>query len=97
LYERYWVCDLLFREWSGKEKTVYKIIKDEVITTKKENGKHRIKVDKNLLRVIECAQQALQEAKAILLNIEKASEQIKNPAKKVSKLSLKKLSQNKSI
>ncbi len=72
------------------EKTVYKMIKDEVIATKKENGKHRINVDKNLLKVIERAQQALQEAKAILLNIEKASEQIKKPAKKVSKSVVKK-------
>lgn len=72
------------------EKTVYKMIKDEVITTKKENGKHRINVDKNLLKVIERAQQALQEAKAILLNIEKASEQIKKPAKRVAKKSIPK-------
>ena len=80
------------------EKTVYKMIKDEVITTKKENGKHRINVDKNLLKVIERAQQALQEAKAILLKIEKASEQIKKPAKRIAKKStLKKKAVKKSI
>lgn len=67
------------------EKTVYKMIKDEVIVTHKENGKHRIKIDKNLLKVIKKAEQAFQEAKAILVNIEKASEQIKKPTKAVSK------------
>ena len=41
------------------EKTVYKMIKDEVLVTKKENGKHCIKVDKNLLKVIDRAEYAL--------------------------------------
>ncbi|MDA3947036.1 MAG: hypothetical protein PF439_10200 [Helicobacteraceae bacterium] len=68
------------------EKTVYKMIKDETVVTLKENGKFRIKVDKNLLKIIERAQQALNEAKAILLTIEKASDQIVKPVKIVSQV-----------
>lgn len=67
------------------EKTVYRMIKEESIVAVKEKGKLRINVDKNLLKVIDRAQQALDEAKAILLNIEKASEQIVKPAKGVLK------------
>lgn len=64
-----------------KEKTVYKMIKDEVVVTLKENGKYRIQVDRNLIKVIERAQQALEEAKAILLSIESAAEQMVKPSK----------------
>jgi len=60
------------------------MIKGGLISSKKEKGKHPIKVDKNLLKFINRAQQALQEAKVILLNIETASEQMKQ-AKKVIK------------
>lgn len=67
------------------EKTVYKMIKDEAVSTVKENGKYCVTVDKNLLKVIERAQQALNEAKAILLSIEAASDKIKKPAKTISK------------
>ena len=67
-----------------KEKTVYKMIKDEMVVTLKENGKYRIQVDRNLIKVIERAQQALEEAKSILLSIESASEQIVKPSKRVT-------------
>ena len=67
------------------EKTVYRMIREESIVAVKEKGKLRINVDKNLLRVIDRAQQALEEAKTILLNIEKASEQIMKPDKGVLK------------
>ncbi len=64
-----------------QEKTVYKMIKDEAVVTLKENGKYRIQVDRNLIKVIERAQQALEEAKSILLSIESASEQMVRPSK----------------
>lgn len=67
-----------------KEKTVYKMIKDEMVVTLKENGKYRIQVDRNLIKVIERAQQALEEAKSILLSIESASEQMVKPSKLVA-------------
>jgi hypothetical protein len=67
------------------EKTVYRMIREESIVAVKEKGKLRVNVDKNLLKVIDRAQQALDEAKAILLNIEKASEQLVKPAKGVIK------------
>ncbi len=73
------------------EKTVYKMIKDELLNSVKEKGKLRIKVDKNLLKVIERAQQALDEAKAILLNIEKASDEIKRPLKTTTKSAKKRI------
>ncbi len=67
-----------------KEKTVYKMIKDDMVVTLKENGKYRIQVDRNLIKVIERAQQALEEAKSILLSIESASEQLIRPSKLVT-------------
>lgn len=71
-----------YAELIGKnEKTVYKMIKGKNVTAAKEDGKFRITVDKNLIKVIERAQQALNEAKAILLSIEQASDQIKKPVK----------------
>jgi len=67
------------------EKSIYKMIKEELLSSTKENGKHHIHVDKNLLKVIKHAQQALEEAKMILLNIEKASEQITSSAEVTKK------------
>lgn len=67
------------------EKTVYKMIKSRSLNAVKEDGKYRVTVDKNLIKVIERAQQALNEAKAILLSIEQASDQIKRPIKAAAK------------
>ena len=77
------------------EKTVYRMIKEESLFAVKVNGKFRLNVDKNLLKVIDRAQKALEEAKTVLLSIEKASDQIVKPAKKVMKSFAKKSHQRK--
>jgi len=61
----------VYAELVGKsEKTVYKMIKNKTVDAAKEDGKYRIRVDKNLLRVIDRTQKALEEAKAVLRSIE---------------------------
>ena len=63
------------------ERTVYKMIKDGLLLTQKEEGKIQIMVDKNLIKILERTQLALQECKTILLSIEEASETLKKPSK----------------
>lgn len=55
------------------EKTVYKMIKNETIDAFKQEGKYRVNVDKNLLKVIDRTQKALEEAKAVLASMESAA------------------------
>lgn len=52
------------------EKTVYKMIKKESVDAIKKDGKYRIFVDKNLIKVIDRTQKALEEAKAVLQSME---------------------------
>lgn len=52
------------------EKTVYKMIKKEDIDVFKRDGIYQIRVDRNLLKVIDRTQRALEEAKAVLASIE---------------------------
>lgn len=60
-----------YAELIGKsEKTVYKMIKNSTIDAFKIDGKYRVNVDKNLLKVIDRTQKALEEAKAVLHSIE---------------------------
>jgi len=59
------------------EKTVYKKIKGKRINAVKENRKYLIRVDKNLLKVIDRTQKALEETIALLLSIEDASDRLK--------------------
>ena len=63
------------------EKVVYKMIKDGILSTHKEQGKIQITVDKNLIKILERTQLALEECKSILLSIEKASEALRKPSK----------------
>lgn len=60
-----------YAELIGKsEKTVYKMIKNSSIDAFKIDGKYRVNVDKNLLKVIDRTQKALEEAKAVLHSME---------------------------
>ncbi len=77
------------------EKTVYKMIKDGLLLTQKEQGKIQIMVDKNLIKILERTQLALQECKSMLLSIEEASETLKKPAK--NKLATKPIPKKSSV
>ena len=77
------------------EKTVYKMIKDGLLLTQKEQGKIQIMVDKNLIKILERTQLALEECKSILLSIEEASETLKKPTR--SKLATKPIPKKSSL
>lgn len=66
------------------EKTVYKKIKNTRINAVKEKGKYLIPVDKNLIKVIERTQKALEETTNLLLSIGDVSEKLKKTTFSVS-------------
>lgn len=67
------------------EKTVYKKIKSRSVNAVKERGRHLIRVDKSLLKVIERTQKALEETITLLLSIEDSSVKLKKATLSVSK------------
>ncbi len=67
------------------EKTVYKMIKDGMLLTHKEQGKIQIMVDKNLIKILERTQLALEECKTMLLSIDEASKTLRQPSKNKTK------------
>ena len=77
------------------ESSVYKMIKDGMLTTHKEQGKIQIMVDKNLIKILKRTQFALVECKSLLLSIEEASETLRKPSK--YKLATKSLPKKSSV
>jgi hypothetical protein len=94
-----------YAELIGKnEKTVYKMIKKQTIDAVKEKGRYRVNVDKNLMKVIDRTQKALEEAKAVLTSIESTAVAVpqkqptrKNAVKKPTAKRLKSVSKPKPL